>query len=87
MEVMDNDYTDELSDFDKSRLASAAADLGDFGAVCPGVTRYNFYRRHGHRVEDALLCALAWCRNSVEQANRRLSHETGAEGWRRVAGG
>ena len=50
-----------------------------------GENRYSFYRRRGHSRPDSLSYALAWLRNTAEQAARRLSHETGAEGRKRIS--
>lgn len=76
-------FTDELTGCDRERLTEAAGRLDDFGAsnYPPSVKRYDFYRRKGHSRTDSLCYALAWCRNSLEQSERRLSHETGAENW------
>ena len=85
METTTN-YRHELTDFDRDRLSAAAAgtDAG-YGAVGgPGVDRYAFYRRHGHSIKDSLAYALAWAKNAVEQYERRLAHDTGAEGWRKI---
>lgn len=42
-----------------------------------GEARYCFYRGKGYCKADALAYALAWCRNSAEQAGRRKDHMTG----------
>jgi hypothetical protein len=76
-------FTEELTDCDRERLTKAAGRLDNFGSSTypPSVKRYNFYRRKGHDRTASLRFALAWCRNSLEQSDRRLSHETGAENW------
>lgn len=56
---------------------------GNMGGIfTPGESRYIHYRRKGITRSDALAFSLAWCRNTIEQYDRRLSHDTGAEGWR-----
>jgi hypothetical protein len=50
-----------------------------------GFERYVYYRRKGYSVDDAFLAALAWARNSTEQAARRCGHDTGCtrkDAWR-----
>ena len=81
-----NQFRYELSDYDRGRLSAAAAGIdAGYGAVGgPGVDRYAFYRRHGHSIKDSLAYALAWAKNAVEQYERRLGHDTGAQGWREV---
>lgn len=74
----------ELSAYDRDRLGAASVGLGDFGVETPGMRRYVFYRKHGYSMTDSLAYALCWLRNAIEQYERRLSHETGAEGWRAI---
>lgn len=77
-------YGMELSTVDSDRLSAAAAGIdAGFGVVEPGLRRYIYYRRKGYTPGDALSFAIAWSHNAVDQFERRLSHETGAEGWRR----
>lgn len=76
------DYIHELTTVDSERLSEAAGRLDNFGVEKASEKRYAFYRRRGYSRNDALGYALAWCRNAREQAERRLSHETGAENWR-----
>lgn len=80
------DYTNELTSVDRSRLSQAAGMLDQFGSVLtpPSAIRYAFYRRHGYSRSEALRFALAWLRNANEQYERRLGHDTGAEGWRPI---
>lgn len=77
-------YSDELNAADRDRLDAAASKMGDFGVQCPGVKRYSFYRRKGYCKQDALSYTFAWLRNIAEQYERRLGHDTGAEGWRAI---
>lgn len=82
---MDMDTTTyELSQADRDRLEEASKEMGGFGPTCPGVKRYNFYRRKGYDKQDALSFTFAWLRNVVEQYERRLGHDTGARGWREI---
>lgn len=76
----------ELSDDDLDQLNANSHLLGvNFGGYyTPGERRYIHYRRRGYCPADALSYSLAWCRNAAEQYDRRLSHETGAEGWREI---
>lgn len=78
------DFSDELDIVDRRRLSVAAAMLGSFDHVCPAVRRYSFYRRRGYNKAGAIEFAMVWARNQTEQYERRLSHETGAEGWRPI---
>lgn len=72
----------ELSNVDEEALDAACDGLYQGRSSYPqGVVRYCFYRRKGFTKAEALAYALAWSRNMVEQARRRLSHDTGAEGW------
>lgn len=80
---MTTDYSDELTDSDLAALHKAAGRLDDWGVERPSVKRYNFYRRR-YSPSDALAYALAYLRNANEQYERCLSHDTGAEGWRRI---
>jgi hypothetical protein len=79
-----DEHYHELTSSDREELNAFVDRLGDFGYFTPGVARYIKYRRKGYSRQDALRYALAWCRNAVEQYERRLSHETGAEGWRAI---
>lgn len=81
-ELMQTDYTTELTTTQRRDLEAAAATLQYRDYECPGLARYSFYRRKGHSRIEAVRYALAWCRNAVEQKARRLAHDTGAEGWR-----
>lgn len=76
--------TDELTAADRDRLTDATTKMGGFSVECPGVKRYNFYRRKGYDKKDALAYTFAWLRNVVEQYERRLGHDTGAQGWRAI---
>lgn len=72
------DFESELSGDAKEKLQK----LSDWG-----VDKYVAYRRKGISPNKALLFALAWARNSSEQADRRCAHETGVdrrEYWRHV---
>ena len=73
--MTNDDYDRELDNVDRKLLIQAAGPLNKWSDA--GEDRYCFYRRKGHAPDDALAYALAWCRNSVEQAARRKSHETG----------
>lgn len=76
----------ELTEWQREELSEAAHELFHRGGMmCQGLTRFNLYRRWGHNTADAFAYALAWCRNMTEQYKRRLSHETGAEGWRSMS--
>lgn len=81
---MTTDYTEELTAADRSRLGDAARKWGDFDPRGAGVTRYCFYRRRGYAKADAMVFTFAYLRNVIEQYERCLSHDTGAEGWREV---
>lgn len=72
----------ELTGSDLEDLNKTSHLLGDYGYYTPGETRYIHYRLRGYGQSEALAYALAWCRNAAEQYDRRLSHDTGAEGWR-----
>lgn len=77
--------TTELSAYDREQLNDASLGHYDTGSgQSAGVTRYNFYRRKGYSVEDSVSFALNWLRNAKEQYDRRLAHETGAQGWRAI---
>ena len=74
----------ELTASDLERLNKSTHLLGDFGYWSPGEAKYISYRRRGFARTDALAYAIAWCTNAVEQYERRLGHDTGAEGWRAI---
>lgn len=85
IDIITDEHYAELSSADRDRLAAASAGIdAGFGSESPGVLRYVFYRRKGYTPEGALSFAMAWSHNSVEQYERRLGHDTGAEGWRAV---
>lgn len=76
----------ELTEWQRGELSAAAEGLFHrSGMMCQGLSRFNTYRRWGLTTVEAFEAALAWCRNSVEQYTRRLSHDTGAEGWRKMS--
>lgn len=77
------DYGSEISSYDSDRLDEAASRL--YKGSASWYNRYAFYRRHGHSPADSLAYTFIWIRNTIEQYERRLSHETGAEGWRSMS--
>lgn len=86
MTMIAHDYADELNDCERDDLHKAAGRLDDFGSSLtpPSALRYGFYRRRGYSRADSFRYALAWCKNSNDQYERRLGHDTGAEGWRKI---
>lgn len=81
METTTTTYSDELTDYDRNRLADLASSIQYKDTASPGIGRYEFYRRRGYAPAEAYSYAEAWCRNAVDQRSRRLAHDTGAEGW------
>lgn len=82
---IDDEHYRELDHIEHDELSTAAARVdGGFGSLNPGVVRYVFYRRKGYDKPTAMAYALAWAHNATEQYDRRLQHDTGAEGWRPV---
>lgn len=76
----------ELTEWERDELSDAAADMFHRGGMmCQGLARYNLYRRRGFDKVSSFTYALVWCANSIEQSRRRLSHETGAEGWQKMS--
>jgi hypothetical protein len=55
-------------------------------SVDNGVRRYSFYRRKGFNKYQSLAFTRIYIRNDAEQHARRLDHETGATGWKLIAG-
>jgi hypothetical protein len=43
------------------------------------IERYSHYRKRGWSKSEAFAAAKAWGRNTEEQAERRNTHDTGAE--------
>jgi hypothetical protein len=71
-------FLEELSDWERGCLSDASKPLGDFALLSQGEQRFCFYRRRGYTTAECIEFALNWCRNAAEQAERRLSHDTGA---------
>lgn len=78
-------FANELNSVEKEALSEAAGPLDNFGSAIhpPSALRYGFYRRRGYGKAESLRYALAFLRNVNEQYERRLGHDTGAEGWRK----
>ncbi len=82
---MPTDYSDELTRFEQRRLDDAVRKAGAYDRGNTIDARYSFYRRKGFNKADSLAFTLCFIRNTGEQAERRLAHDTGAQGWRELA--
>ncbi len=66
---MAQDFSSELTAADRFTIRLAVDETSDWPPDVQG--RYSFYRRRGYDKADSLAYALAWAKNTIEQADRR----------------